>query len=144
MSNSLVRKGLEILGYENHVKQGYKKKKKRKHIKYKGSLDLIPSKHRILSKTDKTDLSTILGQSSRVTVYETQKKLAAQKDLTDENVERLLTFSNNRIDPNTTNKLLTRALKKKYVPKEKKSKESETTAFTEEDFKKFEKEYIDQ
>ena len=40
--------------------------------------------------------------------------------------------------------LLTRALKKKYVPKEKKSKESETTAFTEEDFKKFEKEYIDQ
>lgn len=139
MSNSLVRKGLEILGYENRVKQ---EKKKRKHIKYKGSLDLIPSKYRILSKTDKTDLGTIFGQSSRVTVYETQKKLAAQRDPTDENVKRLLTFSNNYIDPNTTNKLLTRALKK-YIPKEKKSKESETTAFTEEDFKKFEKEYID-
>lgn len=51
------------------------------------------------------DLGTILGQSSRVTVYETQKKLAAQKDPTDENVERLLIFSNNRIDPNTTKKV---------------------------------------
>lgn len=51
------------------------------------------------------DLSTILGQSSRVTVYEAQKKLAAQKDPTDENVERLLTYSNNCIDSNTTNKV---------------------------------------
>ncbi|CAD1480140.1 unnamed protein product, partial [Heterotrigona itama] len=90
-------------------------------------------------------LGTILGQSSRVTVYETQKKLAAQRDPTDENVKRLLIFSNNHINPDTTNKLLTRALKKKYIPKEKpKEAPEETTAFTEEDFKKFEKEYIDQ
>ncbi|XP_033350753.1 active regulator of SIRT1-like [Bombus vosnesenskii] len=141
MSNSLVRKGLDLLGYEKSVKQ---EKKKRKHVKYKGSLDLIPPKHRIFSKNDKTDLGTILGRSSKVTVYETQKKLAAKVDPTDENVQRLLLLSTNRIDPNTTNKLLSRALRKRYIPKEKKPKEPEATAFTEEDFKKFEKEYVDQ
>ncbi|PBC34017.1 active regulator of SIRT1 [Apis cerana] len=141
MSNSLVRKGLELMGCEKSIKQ---ERKKRKHIKYKGTLDLIPPKYRILSKNDKTDLGTILGRSSKVTVYETQKKLATQKDSTDKNIQKLLILSNNRIDPNTTNKLLERALKKKYIPEVKKPKESETTAFTEEDFKKFEKEYMDQ
>lgn len=129
------------MGCEKSIKQ---ERKKRKHIKYKGTLDLIPPKHRILSKNDKTDLGTIFGRSSKITVYETQKKLAAQKDSTDKNIQKLLILSNNRIDPNTTNKLLERALKKKYIPKVKKPKESETTAFTEEDFKKFEKEYMDQ
>ncbi|XP_076172270.1 active regulator of SIRT1 [Ptiloglossa arizonensis] len=141
MSNSLVNKGLEILGYEKSLKQ---EKKKRKHIKYKGTLDLIPSKHRILSKNDKTDLGTILGRSSKVTVYETQKRLIVQEDPTDENVQKLLMLSSNRIDQDTTNKLLNRAVKKKYIPKKEKHKKPESTAFTEEDFKKFEQEYIDQ
>ncbi|KOC60065.1 Active regulator of SIRT1 [Habropoda laboriosa] len=141
MSNSLVRKGLELLGYEKGIKQ---EKKKRKHIKYKGTLDLIPAKHRILSKNDKTDLGTILGRSSKVTVYETQKKLATREDPTDKNVQRLLMLSTNRIDQDTANKLLDRAVKQRYIPKARKPKESETTAFTEEDFKKFEQEYVDQ
>ncbi|XP_078041612.1 active regulator of SIRT1 [Augochlora pura] len=141
MSNSLVRKGLELLGYEKSLKQ---EKKKRKHTKYKGTLDLIPSKHRVLSKNDKTDLGTILGRSSKVTVYETKKKLASEKDPTDKNVERLLMLSTNRIDTNIAEKILDRAIKKKYIPKKEKSKEPETTAFTEEDFKKFEQEYVDQ
>ncbi|CAL7939544.1 unnamed protein product [Xylocopa violacea] len=142
MSNSLVRKGLELLGYENDAKQ--QGKKKRKHIKYKGTLDLIPPKHRILSKKDKTDLGTILGRSSKVSVYETQRKLAKQKDPTNKNVRKLLMLSNTRIASQTANKLLDRAVKKRNIPKKNKPKESETTAFTEEDFKKFEKEYVDQ
>ena len=140
MSNSLVRKGLELLGYEKTVKQ---EKKKRKHTNYKGTLDLIPAKHRIVSKNDKTDLGTILGRSSKVTVYETKKKLTAQENSTDKNVKKLLVLSNNRMDPNTVNKLLDRAVKKRYIPKPHKSKGPETTAFTEEDFKKFEKEYVE-
>ncbi|XP_076620747.1 uncharacterized protein LOC143341650 [Colletes latitarsis] len=141
MSNSLVNKGLELLGYEKSIKQ---EKKKRKHIKYKGTLDLIPPKHRIVSKKDKTDLGTILGRSSKVTVYETQKRLVAQKDPIDENVQKLLKFSTNHINLDTTNKLLNRAIKKKCIPRKEKPKEPETTAFTEEDFKKFEQEYMDQ
>ncbi|XP_076656352.1 active regulator of SIRT1 isoform X2 [Halictus rubicundus] len=141
MSNSLVRKGLELLGYEKTLKQ---EKRKRKHTKYKGTLDLIPPKHRILSKNDKTDLGTILGRSSKVTVYETKKKLASEKDPTDENVQRLLMLSTNRIDSNVADKLLERAIKKRYIPKKEKPKEPEATVFTEEDFKKFEQEYVDQ
>lgn len=141
MSNTLVRKGLELLGYEKLSKQ---EKKKRKHVKYKGALDLIPAKHRVLSKNDQTDLGTVLGRSSKVTVYETQKRLAVREDSVDKNVQRLLKLSTNRIDPNIANKLLTRATRKRYVPKIEKPKERETTAFTEEDFKKFEEEYVDQ
>ncbi|CAK9819045.1 Nicotinamide riboside kinase 1 [Anthophora quadrimaculata] len=114
MSNSLVRKGLELLGYEKSVKQ---EKKKRKHIKYKGTLDLIPAKHRILSKNAKTDLGTILGRTSKVTVYETQKKLATQEDPTDKNVQRLLMLSTNHIDQETSSKLLDRAIKKRSLSK---------------------------
>ena len=141
MSNSLVRKGLELLGYEKSVKQ---EKKKRKHVRYKGTLDLIPAKHRILLKNDKTDLGRIIERSGKLTVYETKKRLAAQEDPVNENVQRLLMLGKNRIDPDTANKLFERAVKKRYIPKRAKPKESEATAFTEQDFKKFEQEYVDQ
>ncbi|KAG7205427.1 hypothetical protein KM043_007420 [Ampulex compressa] len=140
MSNSLVRKGLELLGYDNDPKQ---EKKKRKYTKYKGALDLIPTKHRIISKNDTTDLGSILGRSGKTTVYETRKRITARKDPTEENVRRLLTLSSSRIDPETADKLLNRAVKKRYIPKEEKPKETEKTVFTEEDFKKFEEEYVE-
>ncbi|KYN32233.1 hypothetical protein ALC56_13611 [Trachymyrmex septentrionalis] len=142
MSNSLVHKSLELLGYEEDSQREQRKKKKRKDIRYKGALDLIPTKHRIISKNDKTDLDTILNRSSKTTVYETQKRLATLKDPTDENVQRLLLFSSNRINAETANILLQRAVGKKYIQQEK-LKKSEETAFTEEDFKNFEQEYIE-
>ncbi|XP_018303446.1 active regulator of SIRT1 [Mycetomoellerius zeteki] len=142
MSNSLVHKSLELLGYEEDLQREQRKKKKRKDIRYKGALDLIPTKHRIISKNDKTDLDTILGRSSKTTVYETQKRLATQKDPTDENVQRLLLLSSNRIDAKTANNLLQRAVGKRYIQQEK-PKKSEETAFTEEDFKNFEQEYVE-
>ncbi|EGI59477.1 PREDICTED: active regulator of SIRT1-like [Acromyrmex echinatior] len=142
MSNSLVHKSLELLGYEEDSQREQRKKKKRKDIRYKGALDLIPTKHRIISKNDKTDLDTILGRSSKTTVYETQKRLATLKDPTDENVQRLLLFSSNRINAETANNLLQRAVGKKYIQQEK-LKKSEETAFTEEDFKNFEQEYVE-
>lgn len=142
MSNSLVHKSLELLGYEKDLQKEQRKKKKHKDIGYKGALDLIPTKHRIISDNDKTDLHTILGRSNKTTVYETQKRLATQKDPTDENVQRLLLLSSNRINPGTANNLLQRAVGKRYIQQEK-SKESEKTAFTEEDFKNFEQEYVE-
>ncbi|CAL1676506.1 unnamed protein product [Lasius platythorax] len=142
MSNSLVHKSLELLGYEKDLHKEQKKRKKRKDTRYKGVLDLIPTKHRIISKHEKTDFGTVLTRSSKTTVYETQKRIAAQQDPTDENVQRLLLLSSNRINPETTNKLLHRAVRKRYIQQKKKPKEPEETAFTEEDFKKFEQEYV--
>lgn len=106
-------------------------------------MDLIPAKHRIISKHDKTDLDTVLSRSSKVTVYETQKLIAAQQDPTNENVQRLLLLSDNRINRETTNNLFYRAVKKRYITKEEKAKTSEKTAFTEEDFEKFQREHIE-
>ncbi|XP_024874440.1 active regulator of SIRT1-like [Temnothorax curvispinosus] len=143
MSNSLVHKSLELFGYEKDLQKEQRKKKKRKDIRYKGALDLIPTKHRVISKNDKTDLGTILGRSSKTTVYETQKRLATQKDPTDENVQRLLLLSSTRINPGTANSLLERAVGKRYIQRQEKPKESEETAFTEEDFNKFEREYVE-
>lgn len=52
------------------------------------------------------DLGTVLSRSSKTTVYETQKRLATQKDPTDQNVQRLLLLSNNRINPRTANNVI--------------------------------------
>lgn len=57
------------------------------------------------------DLGTVLGRSSKVTVYETQKRLAVREDSVDKNVQRLLKLSTNRIDPNVANKV---SLSSKY------------------------------
>ncbi|XP_076384117.1 uncharacterized protein LOC117221797 [Megalopta genalis] len=107
------------------------------------TLDLISSKHKIISRNNKIDLATIFKRSRKVSIYETKKKLASEKDLTDKNVERLLMLSKNRINTNVTVKLLDRAVKKKCIPKKEEPKEPETTEFTEEDFMKFEQEYVD-
>ncbi|KAL0116131.1 hypothetical protein PUN28_011178 [Cardiocondyla obscurior] len=142
MSNSLVHKSLELLGYEKDTQKERRKRKKHKDTRYKGALDLIPTKHRIISKNDETAIDTSLGQSSKITVYEAQKRLATQKDPTDENVKRLLLLSSNRINPGTANNLLHRTVGKKYIQQEK-PKRSEETAFTEDDFKRFEQEYVE-
>ncbi|XP_029162146.1 uncharacterized protein LOC114933731 [Nylanderia fulva] len=142
MSKSLVHKSLELLN-EKDLRKEQKKKKKRKDARYKGVLDLIPTKHRIVSKQhEKTDFDTVLARSNKTTLYETQKCIAAQQDPTEKNVQRLLSLSKNHLNSETANKLLHRAIKKRYSQQQEKPKESEQTAFTEEDFKKFEQEYL--
>ncbi|KAK2587691.1 hypothetical protein KPH14_003808 [Odynerus spinipes] len=140
MSNSLVRKSLELSGYEDLKKE----KKKKKQNGYKGALELIPAKHRIISPKEKTNINIVLGRVSKTTVYEVKKQIESKQDNTEENVKNLLLLSSNRIDRKTVNKVLKRAAKKRHVAKEKKKVKQETTAFTEEDFKKFEQEYVDQ
>ncbi|XP_032664458.1 active regulator of SIRT1-like [Odontomachus brunneus] len=145
MSKSLVHKSLEYDEIDLRPNTDKKKKKKKHPAKdtlYKGVLDLIPARHRFTSEEDKAVLSTILGRSGRVTVYEVQKRLATQKDPTEENVQRLLSLKTNQLKSEMSNKLLQRAVKKKYIKKQEKPKE-EATAFTEEDFKMFEQEHIE-
>jgi len=48
---------------------------------------------------------TDFARSSKTTVYETQKRIAAQQDSTDKNVQRLLLLSSNRINSETANKV---------------------------------------
>ncbi|XP_046830265.1 active regulator of SIRT1-like [Vespa crabro] len=140
MSNSLVRKSLELFEYDDLKKE----KKKKKHNSYKGTLELIPAKHRIISFKEKTNINNILGRSNKVTVYEAKKRLESKKDLMEENIQNLLLLSSNCLDQHTVDKVLKRAVKKQYIPKKKKKPKQESTAFSEEDFKKFEQEYVDE
>ncbi|XP_015188085.1 PREDICTED: active regulator of SIRT1-like [Polistes dominula] len=145
MPNSLVRKSLELSGYNDFNKE--KKKKKNKHNGYKGTLELIPAKHRIISSKEKTNINNIFGWSKKVNIYEAKKQLKSKKDLTEENVQNLLLLSSNRLDKHMVDKVLKRAVDKRFAKKpkmKKKKKKQESTVFTEEDFKKFEEEYIDQ
>ncbi|XP_039312844.1 active regulator of SIRT1-like [Solenopsis invicta] len=138
MSNSLVHKSLELLGYEKEQRlQGESKKKRKKHkdIKYEEILDLIPVKHRFVSKNGKTE-------SSQTSVYKIQKHLAEQKDPPEENVQLLL-FGNNHLNPEIANNLLQHDVQNKFNQQQKKPKKLEQTVFTEENFKKFEQEYVE-
>ncbi|KAI4493360.1 hypothetical protein M0802_009420 [Mischocyttarus mexicanus] len=73
----------------------------------------------------KKDVDNIFGCSKKINIYEAKKQLVSNKDLTEQNV-------------------LGRTVEKRYALKPKKKNKQESTAFTEEDFKKFEQEYIDQ
>ncbi|XP_015587856.1 uncharacterized protein LOC107264278 [Cephus cinctus] len=138
MSNSLVQKSLELFGYEKDSKQGKKRKLKR----YRGVLDLIPTQHKVVSKRKKSDDNIVISRSSKITVHEAKKQLETKSDPTEENVQRLLILSNNRIDTKTTDTLLERALKKQRKSKPIKETQNESSAFTEADFIKFEKEFL--
>ncbi|XP_051174685.1 uncharacterized protein LOC127290253 [Leptopilina boulardi] len=136
MSNSLVQKSLDILNSEKVVKQGKVRRAD------KGILDLIPVNHRLTSKRSKSR-KDILKRPNRVTVYEAKKQLEVKSDPTEENIKKLLSFGKTTIDFKTADKLLERALRKRYISKEE-VKETETTVFTEEDRKKFELEYFNE
>ncbi|KAJ8688232.1 hypothetical protein QAD02_024027 [Eretmocerus hayati] len=135
MSKSLVKKSLELVSDDLDVK---KDKRKRRKVKSSGALDLIPANHRLVTKGKRKD---ILQRSSEVTVYQAKKSLQSKVDPTEENVQRLLHLSNNRLDSEASEKLLNRARNRRYIVEEEKPVEEERTVFTEEDFKKFEAEY---
>lgn len=137
MSKFLVQKSLELLDFDKEVKQGKVKKRKRD----KGIFDLIPVNHRLTSNRSKSNKNIVIERSSKLNINEAKKRLEAKSDPTEENIKKLLLLGNNRIDPETADRLIERAVKKRYLLKED-PKEEETTAFTEEDFKNFEKEYL--
>ena len=84
--------------------------------------------------------SKTLGFGNKLTVHEAKKHLESKVDPTEENVRKLLLLSSSHLDFETSEKLINRALTKSH-PKKEKKREPESTAFTEEDFATFEKEY---
>ncbi|XP_074111579.1 uncharacterized protein LOC141535518 [Cotesia typhae] len=135
MSNSLLRASLEIINTGDDVKLDKKKKKKANDI-----LGLIPANHRINKKIKKD--SSVFTHNRKVTINEARKKLADKKDLTEENIEKLLHLSSFSVNREVATKLIERAVSKRAVVEKEKIKEEEATAFTEEDFAKFEEEFM--
>ncbi|XP_011499012.1 PREDICTED: active regulator of SIRT1-like [Ceratosolen solmsi marchali] len=136
MSNSLVKKSLELLTFENDVVNDKSKKRKSTSA---GILDLIPTKHRLISKDNK---KVILKRSSTLTVADAKKKLETKSNRMEENIRKLLRLSNCKYDEEVMKKVIDRGVKKRYLTEEDKPVEEEKTVFTEEDFQKFEAEYF--
>ncbi|XP_063979885.1 uncharacterized protein LOC135163911 [Diachasmimorpha longicaudata] len=130
MSYSLVRASLDLVEYETDVKPVKKKKKQKQEI---GALNLIPA-HQRLRHTGKISRFRKIDQNLR-------KSLGKPEKSVQDNVQRLLSLSNRKLDGETADKLFNRAVKQSLGSVEK-PQENQTTAFTEEDFTKFAAEYI--
>ncbi|KAK0180482.1 hypothetical protein PV327_006119 [Microctonus hyperodae] len=137
MSISLNRMSLELIDLETDVKQEKKKKNRSKNV-----LHLMLNNTRII-KNKKKESPIIYRQfHSKINKHtDIEKQLTQKKNLTEANVHRLLLLSSNHIDSNTADKLFERAVKRVPAPPNKECEE-EKTAFTEEDFQNFAKEYF--
>lgn len=84
-----------------------------------------------------------LKQKQKITIKQAKNTIIRKKDKISENVRKLLLMqSAPKLSDEATETLLRRARTQRYVIPEKKPVEESTTAFTEEDFLKFEKEYF--
>lgn len=130
MSAALVRKSLEIVD-EDRVPKTKKQKKemKAKHIFGGGKLKNMEG-------------------SKKLTISELRKTMKPKEEIYKKNLEKLKlikSLTTIKLNEDTLNKIIERGVTKKPVcgkPKTKKNKKDKETVFTEEDFRKFEEEYV--
>ncbi|XP_056632498.1 active regulator of SIRT1-like [Diorhabda sublineata] len=139
MSASLVRKGLQI------VDPQYDKPNKRK--KKSDVFTLAPQNHKLIKKVQKQGKEfkiNLLSTEKKLTVTEARKNNKSKEQLLEENLRKLKRIkkaSRVQLDKNLVKQIIDRAVNKRPIRKIK-PKTEKKTAFTEEDFKKFEEEYL--
>ncbi|XP_018577519.1 active regulator of SIRT1-like, partial [Anoplophora glabripennis] len=89
----------------------------------------------------------ILSHKNKINIVEAKRNFKTRDQILKENLEKLKLIkeaSKVTLDKETINQIIERAVTKRPVKKVKKQKKDNSkTAFTEEDFKKFEEEYFD-
>lgn len=84
-----------------------------------------------------------MKQKQKITIKQAKHKLNRGKEKISENLRKILMMDSAvKMSDEATDTLLRRARTQRYVIPEQKPAEESTTAFTEEDFLKFEKEYF--
>ncbi|VEN56600.1 unnamed protein product [Callosobruchus maculatus] len=144
MSASLVRKSLQIVDPEYNINKQSRRKKK-------NILSIAPENHRLTKKIQSNNGKSIkiglLSTNRKLTVAELRKQLKPKEEILRQNLRKLELIkeaSKVNLDKETVQKIVERAVTKRPIKKKsKKSKKNQKTAFTEEDFKKFEEEYFD-
>ncbi|KAB0797611.1 hypothetical protein PPYR_08604 [Photinus pyralis] len=126
MSAALVRESLEVVDadFNDKSKKSIKKSKKR--------------------KNDQTEL---FPTSKKISVSELRKNKRTKEQNLQENLEKLRLIREVcaiDLEENITNKIIERAVSRRPIKAKKVSKKAEKTAFTEEDFAKFEQEYLNE
>ncbi|XP_017779001.1 PREDICTED: active regulator of SIRT1-like [Nicrophorus vespilloides] len=144
MSAAIVRQSLALVDDTFNQLPGKVKKNKKVH-------DLMPDNQKlnrsIVRKGRKVGKVNLLQTEKKLTVSELKKTLKTKEQIKKENLEKLRLIRDTcriELDESITSKILERAVRKRPLKSESRSKEPETTAFTEEDFKKFEEEYHDE
>lgn len=83
----------------------------------------------------------------KLNIVEIRKKRKSQSEILNANLEKLKLIKEIctiEIEKEAVHKLIERAVTRRPIKSKPKSKKSQKTAFTEEDFKKFEEEYFDE
>ncbi|KAF5273296.1 hypothetical protein FQR65_LT04718 [Abscondita terminalis] len=127
MSASIVRKSLAIIDSDFKDKAKSLSKKNKKHKKQKQK--------------------EVLQTERKVTVSEIRKKSKTKEQILNDNLKKLELIKKIctiDLDPAITSKIIQRGVTKKPIQAEEKKKKHEKSAFTEEDFAKFEQEYFNE
>ncbi|CAH0546417.1 unnamed protein product [Brassicogethes aeneus] len=145
MSAAIVRQALEFVDPSFKVVSG---KKKSKAKKGKEVFDLISDNQKLFIKRNhnkkKAEKVNLLSTSTKYTVVEAKKLHKSKEQRIKENLKKLKLIRKActiELDRITTKQIIDRGITKRPVKARPKSKPVKKTAFTEEDFKKFEEEY---
>uniref|UniRef100_A0A1L8DAV4 Uncharacterized protein n=1 Tax=Nyssomyia neivai TaxID=330878 RepID=A0A1L8DAV4_9DIPT len=138
MSMSLLKKSLEIVEGSSSKDNSRKKK----------NSSSIPESHKIIRVIKKKGKvykqNQLQGSGKKLTIREVQKQLETSKERTERTVDKLLKLHSSPLDDEDVSEISQRAKAGHYVlPPRQEVVESES-AFTEEDFRKFEEEYFDE
>ncbi|XP_072392867.1 active regulator of SIRT1-like [Diabrotica undecimpunctata] len=142
MSAALVRKSLQIVDPQCGSKIG----------KRKGKSDVFALAHqnqKLIGKAQrkgKTEKVNLLSTEKKLTVAEARKYNKSKEQILQENLKKLeliKSASKVELDQKLVKQIIDRAVSRRPIRKIK-PKQQKKTAFTEEDFKKFEEEYFDE
>jgi hypothetical protein len=143
MSAALVQKALEVVDPDFNK---YSKGKKPKNAE--SVFHLMPESQKItknITRKGRKEKVGVLATSKKLTVLEAKKNFKSKDEILRENLKKVKEIRKAcriELDKETTEKIIERAVTRKPVKAKKKTKKAQKTAFTEEDFKKFEEEYV--
>lgn len=133
MSSALLRRSLAIC--DPTIEESRKEKSKRnKKIK------------ELQARVTKLNKNEIIKSDRKISVQEARQKLQQKKQILEHNLKLIKLSKKARkvnLNQEITEKIIERAVTRKPISNKPPEKKEEQTAFTEEDFKKFEAEYLD-
>lgn len=101
---------------------------------------------KLKARVTKLDKKQVITSDKKVSVIEAREKLKAKEKILQDNLARIKLLKKKcavKLDKDIADKVIERALTRKPIIPKIEEKPEESTAFTEEDFKKFEEEYVD-
>ncbi|GLV31588.1 hypothetical protein CBL_07349 [Carabus blaptoides fortunei] len=133
MSSALLRKSLALCDPDLEQSNNLKSKRNNKEKKLK-------------ARVTKLDKKQVITSNKKVSVTEAREKLKTKERILQENLARIKLLKKKcavKLDKDIADKVIERALTRKPIAPKIEKKPEESTVFTEEDFKKFEEEYVD-